>query len=151
MKSRSESLGEEVKRRILIGTFALSSGYSEDYFAKASKVRRLLWNDFKNAFQKCDFYFTPVCASTAFLKREFNNIPLDPLKDYMNDIFTIPVNLAGVPAIALPTGVSSQGLPLGMQLIGPTFSDQELLGFARNLELELPIYHGAKNHWKDFL
>jgi aspartyl-tRNA(Asn)/glutamyl-tRNA(Gln) amidotransferase subunit A len=69
----------------------------------------------------------------------------------MNDIFTIPVNLAGVPAITLPTGNSKKGLPMGMQLIGPTFSDQELLAFARNLELELPIAHPAKNHWKDFL
>jgi aspartyl-tRNA(Asn)/glutamyl-tRNA(Gln) amidotransferase subunit A len=149
--SRSESLGEEVKRRILVGTFALSSGYSDDYFAKAAKVRRLVWNDFQNAFQKCHFYFTPVCATTSFLKREFSSAPVDPLKDYMNDLYTIPVNLAGVPAISLPTAKNAQDFPMGFQLIGPTFSDQELLCFARDLELELPIHHEAKKHWKDFL
>ena len=151
VKSRSESLGAEVKRRILIGTFALSSGYSDDYFSNAAKVRRLIWNDFQTAFQKCHFYFSPVCATTSFLKREHSSDRPDPLKDYMNDLYTIPVNLAGIPAISLPTAKNSQGLPMGFQLIGPTFSDQELLCFARNLELELPIHHEAKKHWKNFL
>lgn len=125
--SRSEGLGAEVKKRIMLGTFALSSGFSDQFFIKAAKVRRLIVNDYKNAFNKCDVFFSPVCVSTAFAKESMNEFEKDSLKEYMNDLFTIPVNLAGLPALALPWGQGENNMPTGFQLIGKQFDDETLL------------------------
>ncbi len=122
--SRSEGFGDEVKRRILLGTFCLSSGYADEYYKNACKVRRLIYNDFQNVYKECDYFFSPVCATTAF-KKDDN---FDPLQMYMNDLYTIPVNLAGLPSMALPFGKSSMNnLPTGFQLIGNSFSDEKLI------------------------
>lgn len=130
-ESRTFGFGEEVKRRIMLGTFCLSSGYYDAYYIKACKVRRLIANDFKEAFKSCDAIFSPVCSSSAFL---IGAMSADPIQMYMNDLYTIPVNLAGLPAIALPFG-KSQGMPTGFQLIGNAFCDSELLKIARGFEL----------------
>jgi aspartyl-tRNA(Asn)/glutamyl-tRNA(Gln) amidotransferase subunit A len=129
--SRSEGFGEEVKRRILLGTFSLSSGYYDAYYKKACQVRRLIAEDFKKAFTKCDLIFSPVCASTAF---KFGEGKGDPLKMYMNDLYTIPVNLAGLPSLALPFGRGKAKMPTGFQLIGNTFQDESLLTYGHLFE-----------------
>jgi len=125
--SRSEGLGAEVKKRIMLGTFALSSGFSDQFFIKAAKVRRIIANDFKQAFASCDFIFSPVCVSTAFSKKSLEQFEQDALKEYMNDLYTIPVNLAGLPALALPSGLAENSMPTGFQLIGKQFADEDLL------------------------
>ena len=114
-KSRAEGFGDEVQRRILIGTYALSAGYSDAYYKKAQKVRTLIRKDFDNAFKKVDVLLTPTCPTTAFLKGDFVN---DPLSMYLSDLLTVPANLAGLPAISIPCGFDTKGLPIGMQLIG---------------------------------
>ncbi len=129
-KTRTEGFGTEVKRRILIGTFALSAGYYDAYYLKASKVRRLIEKDFEKAFEKADVLLTPTTSKTAFKIGEIT----DPLEMYMNDIFTIPVSLAGLPAISIPAGKDEKGLPIGMQLIGKWFAEKELLQIAYALE-----------------
>ena len=127
--SRTEGFCDEVKRRVLLGTFCLSSGYSDEYFNHACKVRRLIRNDFDTAFKKCDFVYSPVCATTSFRRDE----DLTPLQMYMTDLYTIPVNLAGLPSIALPYGSSSDNkMPTGFQLIGKSFDDENLLSFSHN-------------------
>lgn len=125
--SRSEGLGSEVKKRIMLGTFALSSGFSDQFFIKAAKVRRLIANDFQNAFAHCDFIFSPVCVSSAFTKKSLEQFEQDALKEYMNDLYTIPVNLAGLPALAIPHGIAENAMPTGFQLIGKQFADEDLL------------------------
>ncbi len=132
IKSRTEGFGDEVKRRILIGTFSLSSGYQDAYFSKACKVRRLISNDFKEAFNKCDFILNPVCASAAFKRGESKS---DPFKMYMNDLFTIPASLSGLPCLSIPFSQTKEGLPIGIQLIGKSFQDEELLLSARAFEV----------------
>lgn len=129
--TRTEGFGEEVTRRILIGTYVLSSGCYEDYYLRAQKVRRKVLEDFTNAFQKVDFILTPTTASEAFKIGE--NLT-DPLAMYLQDIFTVSTNLAGLPAISVPAGLTESGLPLGMQLIGPSFSEASLLNAAFALE-----------------
>lgn len=123
--------GPEVKRRIILGTFALSSGYYEAYYRKACQVRRLIKNDFDRAYQEVHFIAAPVAPTTAFKQGE--NIQ-DPLKMYLNDIFTIPVNLAGLPAISVPCGEDGAGLPIGLHLIAPQFGDGALLSIAHAFE-----------------
>jgi aspartyl-tRNA(Asn)/glutamyl-tRNA(Gln) amidotransferase subunit A len=130
--SRTEGFGDEVKRRILLGTFSLSSGYQDEYFAKACKVRRLIYNDFQEAFKNCDVVFNPVCASNAFKVGAGID---DPFKMYMNDLYTIPVNLAGLPGLAIPFGKGKNGLPTGFQLIANAFEDKELLKIGRAFEV----------------
>lgn len=125
--SRSEGLGPEVKKRIMLGTFALSSGFSDQFFTKAAKVRRIIANDFDKAFTQCDFIFSPVCVSTAFSKKSVEEFSQNALKEYMNDLYTIPVNLAGLPALALPFGIGENSMPTGFQLIGKQFADEDLL------------------------
>ncbi len=132
VNSRTEGFGEEVKRRILIGTFSLSSGYQDAYFAKACKVRRLIQTDFIKAFENCDLILNPVCAEPAF---KIGESVKDPFKMYMNDLYTIPASLAGLPAVALPFGETREKLPLGIQLIGKMFEDGELLKCARAFEV----------------
>jgi len=129
--SRSEGFGVEVKRRIMLGTFVLSSGYYEAYYGKAQKVRTLLQRDFAEAFRTCDLLLTPVCPTTAFRIGEKAG---DPLAMYLSDIFTVSVNMAGLPALALPCGRDSAGLPSGAQVIGRAFSEPRLLAAGHHLE-----------------
>jgi aspartyl-tRNA(Asn)/glutamyl-tRNA(Gln) amidotransferase subunit A len=123
-KSRSEGFGTEVKRRIMLGTYALSSGYYDAYYVKAQKVRTLIMNDFISAFENVDVMLTPVAPTPAFKIGEKIN---DPLQMYLSDIFTIPVNLAGTCAMSLPAGFSADGLPIGLQLIGKPFGEEAIL------------------------
>jgi aspartyl-tRNA(Asn)/glutamyl-tRNA(Gln) amidotransferase subunit A len=132
IESRSYGFGDEVKRRILLGTFSLSSGYYDAFYSKACKVRRLIYNDFINAFNSCDVVFSPVCATTAF---DIGVGPSDPVQMYMNDLYTIPANLAGLPGLALPFGKGSDGMPTGFQLIGKQFGDEELLKIGHAFDL----------------
>ena len=125
------NFGAEVKRRIILGTFALSSGYYDAYYKRACQVRRLIKNDFDLAFQQVDLIASPVSPTTAFKLGEKAN---DPLKMYLNDILTIPVNLAGLPAISVPCGEDRQKLPIGLHLIGPQFSEEKILSAAHAFE-----------------
>ncbi len=118
-KSRSEGFGSEVKKRIMAGTMILSAGYSEMYYKKALEIKKAVTRDFRNAFGKCQILLSPVTPSVAYKIGDKN----DPLRDYMGDIFTVPVNLAGVPALSLPCGKGEDGMPVGMQLVGPCFSE----------------------------
>ncbi|MCK5113989.1 MAG: Asp-tRNA(Asn)/Glu-tRNA(Gln) amidotransferase subunit GatA [Phycisphaerae bacterium] len=134
-KSRKESLGEEVKRRIMLGTYALSSGYYDAYYNKALKVRRLIADDFVEAFKSCDILLAPTTPTTAFKLGEKTD---NPLEMYLSDIYTISANLAGLPGITLPAGLSSDNLPIGLQLIGPVLSESTLLRAARMFEKTAP-------------
>lgn len=122
IKSRSEGFGDEVKRRIMIGTYVLSAGFFDAYFKKAQKVRRLIKNDFDSAFKNVDIIFTPVSPSTAFRLDEKKT----PVELYLEDIFTISANLAGIPGISIPAGFA-EGLPVGIQLLGKPFKEEEIL------------------------
>ncbi|HEX2056025.1 MAG TPA: amidase family protein, partial [Nitrospiraceae bacterium] len=124
MKTREEGFGSEVKRRIMLGTYVLSAGYYDAYYGKAQAVRTLIKQDFDRAFEEVDVIVTPVTPTPAFKFGEKSN---DPLQMYLSDIFTISVNLAGLPAIAVPCGFSRQGLPIGMQLIGRAFEEPTIL------------------------
>ncbi len=134
--SRSQGFGEEVKRRIMLGAYTLSSGYYDAYYLKALKVRRLIKEDFDAAFASCDIILCPVSPTTAF---KIGENASDPLKMYLEDIYTLSLNLAGLPGLALPCGVSGAGLPIGMQLIGPVFSEETLLRAGRMFERETGI------------
>jgi aspartyl-tRNA(Asn)/glutamyl-tRNA(Gln) amidotransferase subunit A len=129
--TRSRGFGKEVQRRILLGTFALSSGYYDAYYRKASQVRTLIRNDFIEAFRKCDVIVGPVAPTPAF--RIGAHID-DPLTMYLNDIFTISANLAGIPGMSVPCGFSKSGLPIGLQIMGPHFSEATLLQVANQFE-----------------
>jgi aspartyl-tRNA(Asn)/glutamyl-tRNA(Gln) amidotransferase subunit A len=130
-RTRDQGFGAEVKRRIMLGTYALSAGYYDAYYGKAQQVRSLIERDFRTAFETCDVIATPTAPTPAFqLGAKTDN----PLEMYLSDIYTITVNLAGVPALSLPCGLSSKGLPIGIQLIGRHFREAELLRAARNLE-----------------
>ncbi len=133
-QTRSKGFGPEVKRRIMLGTYALSAGYYDAYYKKASQVRTLIKEDFLNAFKQCDFIITPVSPTPAFKIGEKTD---DPLQMYLSDIYTIPINLAGVPAISLPGGLSKDRLPIGLQIIGPHFSEIELFKVAYQFEQAL--------------
>lgn len=127
MMSRQEGFGAEVKRRIMLGTYALSAGYYDAYYLKAQKVRALIKKDFDNAFQYCDVIVTPTAPSTAFRIGEKID---DPLQMYLSDIFTLSINLAGLPALSLPCGLDSEALPIGMQIIGKHFEETTVLRIA---------------------
>ena len=135
-KSRAEGFGDEVQRRILIGTYALSAGYSDAYYKKAQKVRTLIRNDFDNAFKKVDILLTPTCPTTAFLKGDFVN---DPLSMYLSDLLTVPANLAGLPAISIPCGFDNKGLPIGLQLIGNVLEEGRILNAANIFEIDAQV------------
>ncbi len=131
-KTRNEGFGEEVKTRIMTGTYVLSAGYYDAYYKKAQQVRNLILQDFKNAFKKVDVILTPVAPSAAF---SINNAKSqDAISMYLNDIFTIPASLAGMPAISVPAGFDKDGLPLGLQIIGNHFDEQTIFDVAANLE-----------------
>ena len=131
--SRAEGFGEEVKRRILIGTYVLSAGYYDAYYLKAQKIRRIISDDFTKAFEKCDVIVGPTTPSTAFKIGEKTQ---DPVSMYLNDIFTNTVNLAGLPSLSMPVGLDGSGLPIGMQLIGRFMDETSLIGTAHQFQLE---------------
>ena len=124
--TRAEGFGEEVKRRIMIGTYALSSGYYEAYYGTAQKVRTKIAEDFSAAFEQVDFVVTPTSPTVAF---ELGERTADPLAMYLSDYFTVPMPLAGIPAISIPCGLS-EGLPVGFQIAGPAFSESRILDAA---------------------
>jgi aspartyl-tRNA(Asn)/glutamyl-tRNA(Gln) amidotransferase subunit A len=145
-RSRAEGFGAEVKRRILVGTYVLSHGYYDAYYLKAQKIRRLIAQDFAKAFEKCDVILGPTAPTTAFALGEKSD---DPVQMYLNDIFTIPAPLAGLPALSVPCGFDAKGLPVGLQLMGGYFAEAKLLGVAhryqqatdwhRRVPLETPL------------
>jgi aspartyl-tRNA(Asn)/glutamyl-tRNA(Gln) amidotransferase subunit A len=140
-ETRNEGFGKEVKRRILLGTYALSSGYYDAYYKKAQQVRTLVRRDFEKVFENYDFIVGPVAPTTAYKIGEMTN----PVESYMGDIYTVPVNIAGLPAIAINCGWDSKGLPIGMQLIGKGFSEKTLLKAAYAYEQEYKE-EGGKLH-----
>ena len=137
-KSRAEGFGDEVKRRIILGTYVLSSGYYDAYYKRAQQVRTLIREDFTNAFEKVDALLTPTSPTTAFKRGERSN---DPLAMYLSDIYTISTSLAGNPGISIPCGFSEDGLPIGLQLIGKPYAEAQLLQIAH-------AYEGAHS-WAD--
>ncbi|MBI3767893.1 MAG: Asp-tRNA(Asn)/Glu-tRNA(Gln) amidotransferase subunit GatA [Deltaproteobacteria bacterium] len=130
-RTRAAGFGDEVKRRIMLGTYALSAGYYDAYYLKAQRVRTLILNDFARVFQDADVIVTPTAPTTAF---RLGEKVADPLQMYLSDIFTISVNLAGLPAISLPCGIDAAGLPIGLQIIGPPFGEELVLRAARAYE-----------------
>ena len=143
-KTRSEGFGDEVKRRIMIGTYVLSSGYYDAYYLKAQKVRRLIKNDFDEAYKKVDAILTPSTPSSAFKIGEKTN---DPVSMYLNDIFTVPINLAGLPAISIPAGHDKSGYPLGLQVIGKAFDEQNILNIAYSIEKNINFKNNINDWW----
>ena len=129
--TRAAGFGDEVKRRILIGTYVLSAGYYDAYYTQACKVRTLIAQDFTRAFEQCDVLLTPTAPSAAFALGANND---DPLEMYLNDVFTVPASLAGLPAMSVPGGLSSDGLPLGLQIIGKPLDEQGVLNAALAIE-----------------
>jgi len=138
-KTRGEGFGKEVKRRIILGTYVLSAGYYDAYYLKGQKVRTLIKKDFKNAFEKVDLILTPTTPELPFKLGEKKD---DPLKMYLSDIFTVNVNLSGLPGINIPAGFSSSGLPIGLQIIGPYFKEEKIIQFSYTIE---KILKGEKN------
>ncbi|HWP91723.1 MAG TPA: Asp-tRNA(Asn)/Glu-tRNA(Gln) amidotransferase subunit GatA [Thermodesulfobacteriota bacterium] len=132
VRTRARGFGNEVKRRIMIGTYALSSGYYDAYYLKAQRVRTLIRRDFEEAFKRVDVIVTPTSPEAAFKIGEKSD---DPLKMYLSDIFTIPCNLAGLPGISIPCGFTSGGLPIGLQILGKPFDEETILRVAYNYEL----------------
>ena len=124
MKTRAAGFGDEVKRRIMVGTYVLSAGYYDAYYIKAQKVRRLILNDFLEAYKQCDVILAPSTPSAAFAIGENED---DPIKMYLNDVFTVTVNLAGLPGLSVPAGLNSEGLPLGLQLIGRPWDEETII------------------------
>lgn len=138
-KTREEGFGAEVKRRIMLGTYVLSSGYYDAYYSKAQKVRALVKRDYQTAFGQCDAILTPTSPSVAFKLGEKSD---DPLAMYLSDIYTVSANLVGVPGISVPCGLSGEGLPIGLQLVGNFWSEATLLNLGNIYEKEFPL--GAK-------
>ena len=130
-KTRAEGFGSEVQRRILIGTYVLSAGYYDAYYNKARSVRKLIWKDFTEAYRKCDVLLTPTAPTAAFA---IGDNMQDPVTMYLNDIFTVPASMAGMPGMSLPAGLDSDGLPLGLQLLGRPFDEETIFRVASALE-----------------
>jgi aspartyl-tRNA(Asn)/glutamyl-tRNA(Gln) amidotransferase subunit A len=130
-RTRAAGFGAEVKRRIMIGTYVLSAGYYDAYYLKAQKIRALILRDFTEAFAKVDAIFTPTAPSAAFGIGEKMD---DPVTMYLNDVFTVPSNLAGIPAMSVPAGLSSEGLPLGLQVIGRHFDEETVFAVSAAIE-----------------
>ena len=144
-KSRSEGFGAEVKRRIILGTYVLSSGYYDAYYKKALQVRTLVSNEFSRAFEKYDIILTPTSPTVEFdIGSKSNN----PLEMYLADICTVSVNIAGLPGISIPCGVDSQGMPIGMQLIGNKFNEETILNVAYTMENEIKFRENYKPEFK---
>ena len=143
-KTRSEGFGAEVQRRIMIGTYVLSSGYYDAYYLKAQKVRKLIKNDFDEAYKKVDAILTPSTPSSAFKIGEKKD---DPVSMYLNDIFTVPVNLAGLPAMSIPAGHDANGYPLGLQIIGKAFDEQGILNISYAMEDKINFKNKITDWW----
>lgn len=143
--SRSDAFGMEVKRRIMLGSFVLSSGYYDAYYNKALKVRRLIKNSFDSAFDKYDMIISPVAPTVAYKIGENSS---DPLKMYLGDIYTVSVNLAGIPAVSVPCGFGANGMPVGMQLIGKSFSEPKLVKAASAFQ-RATDFHTKKNSYME--
>ena len=133
-----------VKRRILIGTYVLSSGYYDAYYLKAQKVRNLIKNDFDEVYKNVDAILTPSTPTSAFKIGEKTD---DPVSMYLNDIFTVPINLAGLPAISIPAGIDSKGYPLGLQIIGKAFDEQSIFNIAYTMEEKINYKNEIENWW----
>ncbi len=131
-KSRAEGFGREVLRRIMIGTYVLSAGYYDAYYLRAQRVRNLIARDFTDAFKRCDILLAPITPCTAFALGEKT---ADPVSMYLTDVFTVPLNLAGLPGLSVPAGLSSDGLPLGLQVIGKAFDEATVLRAGRAIEI----------------
>src|SRR4051812_11362727 len=136
--TRAAGFGAEVRRRVLVGTYVLSAGYYDAYYLKAQRVRTLIARDFAAAFERVDCLLTPTAPSAAFAIGEKSN---DPVAMYLNDVFTVPVNLAGLPAISVPAGLSGEGLPLGLQVIGRAFDEETMLRVGDVLERAARFTH----------
>jgi len=130
-KTREEGFGDEVKRRIMIGTYVLSHGYYDAYYLQAQKVRRMIADDFQQAFKDCDVIAGPVAPTVAWKLGEHGD---DPVADYLADIFTLPASLAGLPGMSLPAGFGEDGMPVGLQLIGNYFAEAKLLNAAHRFQ-----------------
>lgn len=143
-KSRAEGFGAEVQRRILIGTYVLSAGYYDAYYARAQRIRTLIKRDFEHAFEHCDVLLTPATPGPAFA---IGAKTADPVSMYLNDVFTVTVNLAGLPGLAVPAGLSSEGLPLGLQLIGKAFDEATVLRAGRAVEKAANFTAKPKSWW----
>jgi aspartyl-tRNA(Asn)/glutamyl-tRNA(Gln) amidotransferase subunit A len=131
-KTRAQGFGTEVKRRILVGTYVLSHGYYDAYYLQAQRVRRLIAQDFVAAFGKCDLVIGPTSPTVAFRIGEQVS---DPVKMYLNDIYTVGPNLAGLPAMSIPCGTGASGLPVGLQIVGPYFSEARMLNLGHQFQL----------------
>jgi aspartyl-tRNA(Asn)/glutamyl-tRNA(Gln) amidotransferase subunit A len=131
LKSREAGFGPEPKRSIMMGAYTLSAGYYDAYYKKAAKVRTLIKQEFEQALTECDVLLTPVSPFPAFKKGEKLN---DPLQMYLADVNTVPINVAGVPAISIPAGFAKDGLPIGLQLIGPAYGEDKILNFAHQFQ-----------------
>jgi aspartyl-tRNA(Asn)/glutamyl-tRNA(Gln) amidotransferase subunit A len=130
-RTRATGFGPEVRRRVLIGTYVLSAGYYDAYYLRAQKIRALILKDFTDAFTRVDALLTPTAPSAAFAQGENMD---DPIKMYLNDVFTVPANLAGVPAISVPAGLDANGLPLGLQVIGKPFDEETVFAVSAAIE-----------------
>jgi len=144
-KSRAEGFGAEVQRRILIGTYVLSAGYYDAYYARAQKLRTLIKRDFDKAFESCDVLLTPATPGPAFGVGEKTS---DPVSMYLNDVFTVTVNLAGLPGLSVPAGLTDNGLPLGLQLIGKAFDEATVLRAGLAIEQAADFRHKPANWWR---
>ncbi|WP_183933866.1 Asp-tRNA(Asn)/Glu-tRNA(Gln) amidotransferase subunit GatA [Sphingomicrobium lutaoense] len=142
--TRAEGFGDEVKRRIMIGTYVLSAGFYDAYFTKAQKVRALIKQDFRKAFEQCDMILTPTAPSAAFALGEKSD---DPIAMYLNDVFAVPASLAGLPAMSVPGGVNGDGLPLGLHLIGNELDEQTVLNAGLAIEERAPSIELPKKWW----
>ena len=130
-RTRGEGFGQEVRRRVLIGTYVLSAGYYDAYYIKAQKLRTLIADDFKAAYESVDAILTPTAPSPAFAQGDKMD---DPIAMYLNDVFTVPASLAGLPGISVPAGLSDDGLPLGLQVLGRAFDEATMFRVAQVIE-----------------
>jgi aspartyl-tRNA(Asn)/glutamyl-tRNA(Gln) amidotransferase subunit A len=142
--TRAAGFGAEVKRRIMIGTYVLSAGYYDAYYTQAQKVRALIVRDFEQAWEKCDVLLTPTAPSAAFALGEKQ---ADPIAMYLNDVFTVPASLAGLPAMSVPAGLDAQGLPLGLQIIGKPLDEQTVLDAGLAIEERAGFVARAERWW----
>ncbi len=145
-RTRSEGFGAEVRRRVLIGTYVLSAGYYDAYYIKAQKIRSLIYDDFRQAYEKVDAILTPTAPESAFALGAKTD---DPIAMYLNDVFTVPGNLAGIPGISVPAALTDDGLPLGLQILGPAFDEETVLRVAQALETAAGFDHVPADWWSD--
>ena len=141
-KTRAEGFGPEVKRRIMLGTYALSSGYYDAYYKKAQQMRALVTEDFLKVFKEVDILISPTCPNTAF---DMGSKTSDPLAMYLTDIATISANLAGIPAMSVPAGFDKDGMPIGLQILTPQLEESRLFNFAYKFEQQHDFYKQLAN------